>query len=218
MPERYLAAVGVDLLLKDLQLTWIIDHEVLLVTTPEEAENRLTTKVLDVADLVVCRDSKGKLWNDYDSLIDAIKSTVMPTTWDDVGGPGSVAPADFGTAKALIVHQTQRVHGAIADMLADLRAVAKKTPDVGPPVRDKTEPVIGDRAGPMPSCGSSPKQGTKGGTHGDKGNPKKVLDKPTSAPTPPLRPIQGGLMVDKKNIIWDHGKPVGIWGVDGSEM
>ena len=51
----------------------------------------------------------------------------MPTTWDDVGGPGSIAPGDFGTARALIVSQTYRAHGEIADMLANLRAVAKKT-------------------------------------------------------------------------------------------
>jgi hypothetical protein len=166
---------ALDLLLHDLQLTWIIDHEVLLITTPEEAENRLTTKVLDVSDLVVCRDSKGKSWEDYDRLIAAIKSTVMPTTWDDVGGPGSMAPGDFGTARALIVSQTQRVHGKIAAMLAELRAVAKKTPDLGPPVREKDAPIhhMGRLSGVRtPPSGTSPKEGTKGGGRDDKGKSK----------------------------------------------
>jgi hypothetical protein len=27
--------------------------------------------------------------------------------------------------------------------------------------------------------------------------------------------MSGGLVVDKNNTIWDHGKPVGVWGVDG---
>ena len=36
-----------------------------------------------------------------------------------------------------------------------------------------------------------------------------------SAPTPPLRPLGKGFMVDKNGIIWDHGKAVGIWGIDG---
>ncbi len=130
---------ALNLMLKDLNLTWTIDNEVLLITTPEEAENRLTTKVLDVADLVVCRDSKGKLWNDYDSLIDMIKSTVSPTTWDDVGGPGSICPADTGSAKALVISQTYLVHDRVADMLAKLRAIAKKTPEAGPPVRNPEE-------------------------------------------------------------------------------
>jgi hypothetical protein len=38
---------------------------------------------------------------------------------------------------------------------------------------------------------------------------------PQPTPTPPLRPLGHGLMVDKNGIIWDNGKPVGIWGVDG---
>ena len=130
-----------DLLLRDLKLTWIIDDEVLLVTTPEEAENHLTTRVFDVADMVVCRDRKGKLWDDHDSLISSIKSTVLPRTWDDVGGPGSMAPADFGTARALIICQTYRAHCEIADALAEIRVVAKKTRDLGPPFKKKPSPL-----------------------------------------------------------------------------
>ena len=33
---------------------------------------------------------------DFDSLIDLITSTIQPTTWDDVGGPGSIAPFPTG--------------------------------------------------------------------------------------------------------------------------
>ncbi len=33
---------------------------------------------------------------DFDSLIDLITSTIRPTTWDDVGGPGSIAPFPTG--------------------------------------------------------------------------------------------------------------------------
>ena len=41
------------LLLRDLDLTYVIQDEVLLITTPEEAETRLSTKVYPVADLVL---------------------------------------------------------------------------------------------------------------------------------------------------------------------
>lgn len=41
------------LTLRDLDLTYMIRDEVLLITTPEEAENQLTTKVYPVADLVL---------------------------------------------------------------------------------------------------------------------------------------------------------------------
>jgi len=35
---------------------------------------------------------------DFDSLIDLITSTVKPTSWDSVGGPGSIAPFETGVA------------------------------------------------------------------------------------------------------------------------
>ena len=41
------------LMLKKLSLTYLIKDEVLLITTPEEADNQLTTKVYPVADLVL---------------------------------------------------------------------------------------------------------------------------------------------------------------------
>ena len=44
---------ALKLTLRDLDLTYVIEDEVLLITTPEEAETRLTTKVYPVADLVL---------------------------------------------------------------------------------------------------------------------------------------------------------------------
>ena len=41
------------LMLKELSLTYLIKDEVLLITTPEEADNQLSTKVYPVADLVL---------------------------------------------------------------------------------------------------------------------------------------------------------------------
>ncbi len=41
------------LLLKEHSLTYVIENEMLLITTPEEADNRLVTKVYPVADLVI---------------------------------------------------------------------------------------------------------------------------------------------------------------------
>ena len=56
---------------------------------------------------------------DFDSLIDLITTTIAPTSWDTVGGPGSVAP--FETNLTLVVSQTQEVHEQIADLLQQLR-------------------------------------------------------------------------------------------------
>ena len=56
---------------------------------------------------------------DFDSLIDLITSTVQPTTWDTVGGPGSIA--SFETNLSIVVSQTQEVHEEIVDLLEQLR-------------------------------------------------------------------------------------------------
>lgn len=56
---------------------------------------------------------------DFDSLIDLITATVEPTSWDLVGGPGSIAP--FETNLSIVVSQTQDVHEQIVDLLEQLR-------------------------------------------------------------------------------------------------
>jgi general secretion pathway protein D len=56
---------------------------------------------------------------DFDALIELITSTIKPTTWDSVGGPGSIAP--FETNLSIVVSQTQDVHEEIVDLLEQLR-------------------------------------------------------------------------------------------------
>jgi general secretion pathway protein D len=56
---------------------------------------------------------------DFDSLIELITSTVSPDSWDDVGGPGSIAP--FETNLSLVIRQTEEVHEEIVDLLEQLR-------------------------------------------------------------------------------------------------
>ena len=60
--------------------------------------------MLDVSDLVVCRDKDGKLWDDYDALI---QENTLHASADDMGPSGrrrveSMA-LQLGTAKVLIV-------------------------------------------------------------------------------------------------------------------
>jgi general secretion pathway protein D len=56
---------------------------------------------------------------DFDSLIDLITATIEPTSWDAVGGPGSIAP--FETNLSIVVSQTEAVHEQIVDLLEQLR-------------------------------------------------------------------------------------------------
>jgi hypothetical protein len=165
-----------NLMLRELSLTWMIKDEVLMITTPEEAGNDLITKVYDVADLVVCRDEHDAIADDYDSLIDLITATVKPTTWEGVGGPGSAAGKSLGTAKVLVVTQTRDVHDEITKLLAEIREVAKRTPNAGIPRRTRTE-----KTKPSVATGEGMKDGIPSSAA-----PKPPAD--TSAPVPHEQP------------------------------
>jgi hypothetical protein len=136
---------ALNLVLRRLNLTWTIEDEVLMITTPEEAENRLDTRVYDVADLVACRDDHDVPWDDYDTLIDTIASTIKPRTWEMEGGPGSIKGATLGTARVLVVSQTRDVQDEIVSLLKGIREIAKRNPNAGAPRRnrpsEKTSPA-----------------------------------------------------------------------------
>lgn len=137
------------LMLSELNLTYVIHNEVLIITTKAEAEALLTTRVYPVFDLVCLPRGKGEgagpgQWAklvlpgellgaartqgrdhtgmDYASLIDGVTTSVAPTTWDDVGGPGAVK--HFAPAGALVISQTTEVHEEIARYFKALRDVA----------------------------------------------------------------------------------------------
>ncbi len=106
---------ALNLVLADLELTYLIANEVLWITTPEQAGTQLLTEVYPVADLI---DGNG------DALIHLITSAVQPDSWDDVGGPGNITGGSFGGAETVVISQTYHVHREIVELLAKLRKVA----------------------------------------------------------------------------------------------
>jgi general secretion pathway protein D len=61
----------------------------------------------------------GAAMADFDTLIELITSTIVPDSWDLVGGPGAIE--SFPTNLSLVISQTQDVHDQIADLLRQLR-------------------------------------------------------------------------------------------------
>ncbi|HEX4143425.1 MAG TPA: hypothetical protein VHY91_07735 [Pirellulales bacterium] len=116
---------GLRLMLGALDLTYIIKDEVLLITTPDKASNELMTRIYPVGDLATPRNA-ALGGEDLKPLIAAIVATIAPTTWDEVGGPGSIVP--LSQARSLIVSQTDEVHEQITELLAGLRQARDAQP------------------------------------------------------------------------------------------
>ena len=107
--------LGLRLLLRKKDLTFIILDEVLLITTPETAESELFTRTYPVGDLIEQKDG--------DTLIEAITWNVRRATWNEVGGPGSIIYVP--TAKGLVISQTREMHDEVLKLLRALRAARK---------------------------------------------------------------------------------------------
>ena len=110
-------------LLEEREMAILIRDEALVITTKEDARSNLTTRTYPVLDLVsytvTSNNGSRTTVTDYDSLIEVITTTLDPDSWDDVGGPGSIA--EFANAGALVTSQTRENHQRIATLLNSLR-------------------------------------------------------------------------------------------------
>jgi serpin B len=112
---------ALDFALRSLALDWTIAGNAVVISTPEELERTLATRVYDVSALIGGDGFDGA---DFDSLIDAIQSTVHTETWaENGGGEAEIRPLWVGKKGVLIISQTRRAHLAIRKLLDDLHGV-----------------------------------------------------------------------------------------------
>ena len=107
------------LMLQPLQLTYIIQDEVLLITTPEAAEHELVICVYDVREIVGAAKDQS-----VGELIDAVVSCVATETWAENGG--GEAEVRWIKPGFLVISQTQAVHEEVHALLATIRDVRKR--------------------------------------------------------------------------------------------
>ena len=103
------------LILEPLGLTYVIDDGVLMITTQAKADERMTTRVYPVGDLV----TPGTGEQDYDSLMTLIENNTS-SKWLDIDLEGGTLNA-FPNARSLVIRQTQREHRQIEGLLTALR-------------------------------------------------------------------------------------------------
>ena len=63
----------------------------------------------------------GGAFADFQSLIDLIQTTVVPDTWEALGGPSTMA--EYAQNLSLVISTTSDVHDQISDLLESLRAL-----------------------------------------------------------------------------------------------
>lgn len=119
------AESALSLMLHDLNLTFMVQHEVVIVTTVEDAQSpeNMIVRVYPVADLVEAVRSPasqgGGVWLDFDSLTELISANIEPDSWQDVGGPASITGDDH--SRSLVIAQRRDLHQKIAGTLTALR-------------------------------------------------------------------------------------------------
>jgi hypothetical protein len=107
-------------LLRPVEMTFVVGDE-LLITSVDRADQLMDARVYAVSELATV---PGYSAPDYDTLVEVIVSTIKPSSWDDVGGPGAVAV--LPSAGSLIVTQTDEVHEEIESLLANLRTARER--------------------------------------------------------------------------------------------
>jgi hypothetical protein len=107
---------ALKLMLRELELTFIIKDEVLQITTPEEAESSMDSRFYSVSSLL---PSSG----DGEYLVKLITKHVKPESRDAVGGPGAITFVEH--LQAIAVTQTEDVLHQIDTLLESVAKLAE---------------------------------------------------------------------------------------------
>jgi hypothetical protein len=99
-------------------LTWIIEDECLVITTPAIASEREIVRVYPVRDLISAAEPYTKKSVNFGQLEQLITDMVAPNSWPEIGGSYTFFHAESGT---LVIPQMREVHEQIEPLLAALR-------------------------------------------------------------------------------------------------
>lgn len=115
------------LMLRELDLTYQVKDEVLQITTIEAAEQNLISRIYFLEGL-------GHRDDGPDSVGKLIMATVVPDTWETLGGPSVIMPLSVERRPSIIVSTTTDVHDQIKALLESLRKAGSKAgPNVDVP-------------------------------------------------------------------------------------
>jgi hypothetical protein len=101
------------LILRELDLTYSTQNEVMEITTIEIAEQNLRHRIYWL-------EGTGFPAGEFDPLIELIETTIAPETWESLGGPSNMQPINQ-KRPAIVVSTMTVVHQKIERLLAVFR-------------------------------------------------------------------------------------------------
>ncbi len=133
-----------SLALRQVELTWTIHRDAVLITTERNARNLMDPRVYDVTELLPWR-SKTERQRGLARLVGLIQTTTSGRWLRINGTGGSVVDASTGEAESLEITQGLKVHQQIDRLLTELRATQHDTlpeTDADPLPRPKQLPTV----------------------------------------------------------------------------
>ncbi|MCG8649497.1 MAG: DUF4974 domain-containing protein [Pirellulales bacterium] len=97
------------LMLRELDLSYVVENEVLIITTTEAAKNNLMLETYVIPPILA---GKGE------QVVMALTTTVHSAQWERVGGPCAVAVIE----NVVVVSATQSVHGGVEEFFAKVES------------------------------------------------------------------------------------------------
>jgi hypothetical protein len=115
---------ALDYITRQLNVAFVVDREVLLITSEDEASSRVQTRVYQIDDLLPKNQAGGKAG--FTPIVEVITRCVDRDTWAaNKSGDGEICIVEPGV---LVVTQTQSVHAEITRLLATIRRVKSTIP------------------------------------------------------------------------------------------
>lgn len=119
-------------MLRDLDMDWMLRDGVLWVTSEDRAESLLKTAVYDVRDL-------SNDYNEADALTSALSSQVLPESWAMNGG--GMCEIRFAKPGVMVVSQSEEGHRQMLGLLASYREALRQSKP-RPVERDDPQQVV----------------------------------------------------------------------------
>ncbi len=117
---------ALEAILDELQLAWLIERDMLVVTTAEEAARRPLTRIYDVYDLVTRPDQPEIALKELETVKKFVLATSTYGVWEDWQGEGGAiltynAPGFY----VFVVMNTRRAHEEVEAGLALFRRLRR---------------------------------------------------------------------------------------------